>query len=185
MSAPPPNTPRRIARLRYRPVTRSDLDECIGMLPPWLDLDADTRQAMPGLWQQLVDEPSVITAVIEDLALPGERIQAWGQSCTWNDALAVLRKLFPQDAYVELNPKDARAQEISQNEWVVVESRRGRVKARAFISHVVQPGQCFMPMHYARTNQLTFAAFDPYSRQPSYKNCAVRVRRRSDVLDME
>ncbi len=64
--------------LRYRPVTRSDLDECIGMLPPWLDLDADTRQAMPRLWQQLVDEPSVITAVIEDLALPAQRIQAWG-----------------------------------------------------------------------------------------------------------
>jgi anaerobic selenocysteine-containing dehydrogenase len=63
----------------------------------------------------------------------------------------------------------------------VVESRRGQVVARAFVSHVVQPGQCFMPMHYAKTNQLTFASFDPYSRQPSYKNCAVKLRRRSDV----
>lgn len=48
------------------------------MLPPWLGLSAETRQALPRLWQQLVDEPSVITAVIEDLALPVERIQAWG-----------------------------------------------------------------------------------------------------------
>jgi hypothetical protein len=32
-------------------------------------------------------------------------------------------------------------------------------------------------MHYARTNQLTFAAFDPHSRQPAYKACAVSVRR--------
>jgi assimilatory nitrate reductase catalytic subunit len=32
-----------------------------------------------------------------------------------------------------------------------------------------------MPMHDAMTNRLTFAAFDPYSRQPSYKACAVRI----------
>ena len=75
--------------------------------------------------------------------------------------------------------------EIEQNQWVVVESRRGQLTARAFVSHVVQPGQCFIPMHYAKTNQLTFAAFDPYSRQPSYKNCAVRIRRRSDVPGAE
>jgi assimilatory nitrate reductase catalytic subunit len=48
--------------------------------------------------------------------------------------------------------------------------------ARAFVTHGVQPGQVFVPMHYARTNQLTLAAFDPYSRQPAYKACAVTVR---------
>jgi assimilatory nitrate reductase catalytic subunit len=32
-------------------------------------------------------------------------------------------------------------------------------------------------MHYEATNQLTDAVFDPYSKQPSYKACAVRVRR--------
>jgi anaerobic selenocysteine-containing dehydrogenase len=48
---------------------------------------------------------------------------------------------------------------------------------RAFITPVVQPGQLFMPMHHARTNQLTFPAFDPYSRQPSYKASAVCVER--------
>ena len=80
---------------------------------------------------------------------------------------------------------DARDRQISQNEWVVVESRRGRVLARAFVSHVVRPGQCFMPMHYAKVNRLTFPAFDPYSRQPSYKNCAVRLLRKSEVFDLE
>jgi len=32
-----------------------------------------------------------------------------------------------------------------------------------------------MSMHFAETNRLTFADFDPYSRQPAYKNCAVRL----------
>ena len=106
-----------------------------------------------------------------------------GSSSQWHTGTrtnksAVLRKLFPAAPYVEINPEDARKYEVGQNEWVVVESRRGRVEARAFVSQVVQPGQCFMPMHYTRTNQLTFPSFDPYSRQPSYKFCAVRLRRR-------
>jgi len=87
----------------------------------------------------------------------------------------VLRKLYPNVPYVELSPRDATALGISANAWVLVRSQRGQVRARAFISHVVQPGQVFMPMHDATTNLLTFASFDPYSRQPSYKACAVRV----------
>jgi assimilatory nitrate reductase catalytic subunit len=31
-------------------------------------------------------------------------------------------------------------------------------------------------MHYEQTNRLTLAHFDPHSRQPSYKNCAVAIR---------
>lgn len=30
-------------------------------------------------------------------------------------------------------------------------------------------------MHYGLVNQLTFPAFDPHSRLPSYKACAVTV----------
>ena len=63
---------------------------------------------------------------------------------------------------------------------VIVESRRGQVRARAFVSPTVPRGQVFLPMHDAATNRLTFADFDPYSRQPAYKACAVRrpARRR-------
>jgi assimilatory nitrate reductase catalytic subunit len=41
----------------------------------------------------------------------------------------------------------------------------------------VKSGQVFMPMHFSSVNRLTFPAFDPQSRQPSYKACAVRVER--------
>ncbi len=37
-------------------------------------------------------------------------------------------------------------------------------------------GHVFLSMHDSQVNQLTFADFDPYSRQPAYKGCAVRVR---------
>jgi assimilatory nitrate reductase catalytic subunit len=32
-------------------------------------------------------------------------------------------------------------------------------------------------MHLASANLLTFASFDPHSRQPAYKACAVQVER--------
>ena len=88
---------------------------------------------------------------------------------------AVLRKLYPARQYVELNPADARARGISQGAAVWVESQRGRLRAHAFIAPTVQPGQVFIAMHDETTNVLTDAVFDPYSKQPSYKACAVQV----------
>lgn len=88
----------------------------------------------------------------------------------------VLRKLYPEMPFVEMNPQDARELGVSQNEWVRVESQRGFMRAMAFITPCVSVGQLFIPMHYEETNRLTDAVFDPYSRQPSYKACAVRVR---------
>jgi assimilatory nitrate reductase catalytic subunit len=54
------------------------------------------------------------------------------------------------------------------------------MEARAYVTPTVAAGQVFVPMHYAATNRLTYASFDPYSRQPSYKYAAVAVRRLRD-----
>jgi assimilatory nitrate reductase catalytic subunit len=90
---------------------------------------------------------------------------------------AVLRKLYPNNVYVEINPADARRLNIRPHEWVHVESQRGRIEARAFVTHSVPAGQVFVPMHYETVNRLTDAVFDPYSKQPAYKACAVRLRK--------
>lgn len=90
---------------------------------------------------------------------------------------AVLRKLYPERVFVEINPHDAARLGIKPNEQVVIESQRGRLRAAAFLTHAVQPGQVFVPMHYETVNQLTLGTFDPYSSQPAYKACAVRVGR--------
>lgn len=69
----------RVPRLRYRPVMRGDLAECFELLPPWLALDDATARALPRLWESLVDVPSMVTGVMEDLAAPPrQRIQGWG-----------------------------------------------------------------------------------------------------------
>jgi assimilatory nitrate reductase catalytic subunit len=94
---------------------------------------------------------------------------------TRTDKSAVLRKLCPASLYVEVHPSDAARLGIKPGAPVHVSSRRGSVLAVAFVTSTIQPGQVFLPMHYAAVNRLTFPAFDSYSRQPGYKACAVNL----------
>ena len=104
-----------------------------------------------------------------------------GSSSQWHTGTRTskstqLLALAPTDPYVELAPEDAEARGVDAGEEVVVQSQRGSMRARAFVTATVAPGQVFIPMHFAGTNQLTDESFDPYSRQPSYKWAAVEVR---------
>ena len=110
------------------------------------------------------------------LLLTGRGNAAQWHTQTRTAKSAILRQLAPKEAYVEINPDDARREGLRPNGRVVIQSQRGQIVAKAFVTRTVPPGQVFVPMHYAVTNQLTRAHFDPYSRQPSYKNCAVRIR---------
>ena len=110
------------------------------------------------------------------LLLTGRGSAAQWHTQTRTAKSAVLRKLYPARVYVEVNPADAKVRGIVTGDAVQVESRRGRITATAFVTRSVQPGQVFVPMHYEETNRLTDAVFDPYSKQPSYKACAVELR---------
>jgi assimilatory nitrate reductase catalytic subunit len=87
----------------------------------------------------------------------------------------VLRKLYAQELYVEMNPHDATQLAIRTGDLITVRSQRGHLRGRVVVTPAVQPGQLFIPMHYEATNQLTHSIFDPYSHQPAYKACAVAV----------
>ncbi|MEO8213554.1 MAG: nitrate reductase [Myxococcales bacterium] len=105
-----------------------------------------------------------------------------GNSAQWHTQTrtgksAVLRRLAPRGDHIEINPTDARARGIATNDLVTVVSRRAKIAVRAFVTHAVRPGDVFIPMHGPSVNKLTFAAFDPYSRQPAYKACAVNLSR--------
>jgi assimilatory nitrate reductase catalytic subunit len=105
-----------------------------------------------------------------------------GSSAQWHTGSRsnksdVLRKLAPTQPYVEIHPKDAARLGLTDGEVARIASRRGSVTALTVVTPIVRPGEVFMAMHFAVTNQLTFPAFDPHSREPSYKACAVRIER--------
>jgi len=107
--------------------------------------------------------------------LTGRGTSAQWHTNTRTAKSAVLRTLYPAEPYVEIHPNDATRLCLEPNSRVAIISRRARIEITAIVTPTTQPGAVFIPMHYNVTNQLTKAEFDPHSRQPSYKYCAVRL----------
>jgi assimilatory nitrate reductase catalytic subunit len=77
-----------------------------------------------------------------------------------------------------MNPRDGRALRLKPTELVNVVSRRGAIRNLELrLTETIAAGQVFVPFHWAEANanQATQSAFDPISREPNYKQCAVRV----------
>lgn len=83
---------------------------------------------------------------------------------------------------VEIAAVDAATYGIQDKDMVRVQSRRGQITARAFVSTKAFPGTIFVPFHYyeASVNKLTIAALDPVAKIPEYKVCAVRIEKAED-----
>ncbi|MBV8129473.1 MAG: nitrate reductase [Planctomycetaceae bacterium] len=128
------------------------------------------------LFEQPKDLPEPASTSYPFQLLTGRGSAAQWHTQTRTAKSDVLRKLHPRDPYVEIHPVDAKALGLTPGGWVVVESRRGSAVVRAFVTPTIPTGQIFLPMHDGSTNLLTLAVFDPESRQPAYKACAVRIR---------
>ena len=79
-----------------------------------------------------------------------------------------------------MNPRDAEALKLLPHAHVDIVSKRGRTSGVELrITEIIAPGQVFMPFHFAETNinEVTQSAFDPFSREPNYKQCAVRIEK--------
>ena len=148
-------------------------------------LFADGRYFTPDhrarfLFQEPRAMPEAPSKAYPLLLLTGRGSSSQWHTQTRTKRSEVLRRLAPTELYVEISPADAKQLGFEPDELLHVSSQRGKVQARAFVTHAVKAGEVFMPMHYETMNRLTFAAFDPYSRQPSYKACAVRLSKLSD-----
>jgi predicted molibdopterin-dependent oxidoreductase YjgC len=81
------------------------------------------------------------------------------------------------DPYVEINPSDSGNLGIREGDIITVQSRRGELSIKARVTHRVQEGTVFIPMHYreAAANVITNDALDPQVKIPELKVCAVRI----------
>ena len=84
------------------------------------------------------------------------------------------------EPYVELHPLTAKKLNIKAGDPVRVRSRRGEIVVPGKITSAIRPDTVFIPYHWGgkqSANQLTIRAYDPISRIPEYKVCAVQVER--------
>jgi len=127
----------------------------------------------------LFDEPAPLPEPT-DTAFPFLLMTGRASSAQWHtgsrtNKSAVLLKLASRAHGLEINPTDAEPLGIASGSKVIITSRRGEATAIAFVTSIVSPGQIYMGMHSPEVNRLTFPSFDPHSRQPGYKACAVKI----------
>ena len=108
----------------------------------------------------------------------GRTVEHW-HTRTKTAQVDMLNKMVP-NAWLEMNPVDAQRLKLSPHDRVTVVSRRSKVSNLELrITGIVAPGQVFMPFHFSENNSnlVTPGAFDPISREPNFKQCAVRIER--------
>jgi anaerobic selenocysteine-containing dehydrogenase len=139
--------------------------------------DDGRARLLPTQWAPFPEQPNKEYPLILNT---GRTVEHW-HTRTKTGGISILQRLSPR-AWLEMNPVDAQQLSLRPHDRIEVISARGRVsKVELRITEIVAPGQVFLPFHFVESNanQITQSAFDPISREPNYKQCAVRVERSS------
>lgn len=112
------------------------------------------------------------------LILNSGRLLYHYHTATMSRRTKVLRD-FIDEAFVQINPCDARKYGLTNGSKVKIESRRGELETFVRISEEVIEGEVFMPWHFteSQVNRLTRDELDPYSRIAPFKLSAVRIKK--------
>jgi len=126
------------------------------------------------------DDPEPLTSDYP-LRLNTGRIRDQWHTMTRTGYSTRLSSHFPEP-FIDINPSDALACDISKSDLVNVNSAHGCVQLRARLSHSQPPGSVFTPIHWsnqfasnARVDTLISALTDPYSGQPASKSQPVSI----------
>lgn len=128
---------------------------------------------LPIEWEPFADQPDDEFPFVLNT---GRTVEHW-HTRTKTAEVGILERMAPA-AWLEMNPADAGG--LHSHDRVTISSRRGRVDdVELRLTQIIAPGQVFMPFHFFETNvnEVTQEACDPISREPNFKQCAVRVER--------
>jgi assimilatory nitrate reductase catalytic subunit len=106
----------------------------------------------------------------------GRTVEQW-HTRTKTKTISILNDLAPE-AWIEINPVDAKKLEVSNGDRIDISSIRGRINNIIVKeSQNIRTGSIFVPFHYNEQliNTITKAEFDPKSFEPNYKQCAVQL----------
>ncbi len=83
---------------------------------------------------------------------------------------------FSPTPYMEMNPDAAAELNIKHQSYVRIVSRRGDAVVMVQLTQRVPNNMVFVPMHYHEcSNRVSLGLLDPHSRQPAFKQCAIRL----------
>ena len=128
------------------------------------------------VWLEDQQDPQEPTSPEFPLILTTGRILEHWHTMTITGKLEALKEIHPD--FVEIHPVDAARFGIADGAEVTVCSRRGMVTFVALVTNTIRPGVVFTTFHSAKhlINRITHDVFDPFSKQPEYKLCAVSIK---------
>lgn len=106
----------------------------------------------------------------------GRTVEQW-HTRTKTKTIAILNDLSPE-AWIEINPDDAKKLQVKNGERLDISSIRGRINnVIVKESQNIRVGTIFVPFHFNEQliNSITKAEFDPKSYEPNFKQCAVQL----------
>ena len=113
----------------------------------------------------------------------GRTVEQW-HTRTKTRSIDILNDLAPE-AWVDINPEDAKKLKVKSGDRMSLSSPRGRVNDVVVrVTQSVAPGNVFVPFHFNTqlVNALTNESFCPKSGEPNYKQTAIQLHS-SEVPD--
>ena len=111
----------------------------------------------------------------------GRNLYHWHGGTITRRASALLAK--SPELQIAISAEDGERYGVADGEWAGLSSRRGRLEGRITYTEKMRSGEVFVPFVRLRdhaANFLTNSAFDPNSKIPEYKVCAVRIEKLSN-----
>ncbi len=124
-------------------------------------------------WLPMVENESTAFPLILNT---GRTVEQW-HTRTKTKTISILNDLAPE-AWIEINPEDAKELEVKSGDRLSISSRRGRVDDIIVKeSQTIRQGTIFVPFHFNEQliNAITISDFDPKSFEPNFKQCAVQL----------
>jgi Uncharacterized anaerobic dehydrogenase len=88
---------------------------------------------------------------------------------------------FSPTPYMEMSPDAAKPLGIAHGSYARLTTRRGDAVVMVQLTQRVPRNMVFVPFHFHEcVNRLSLGLLDPHSRQPAYKQCAVKVEAVAD-----
>jgi len=145
----------------------------------------DPRLYTDGRFQTVNGKANLIPLpYIENNETPCEKYPFWMNSGrvvehfhtrTKTGKLGNLNKFSPTP-YMEMNPDAARELGVVHQSYVRLVSRRGDAVVMVQLTQRVPQNMVFIPFHFHDcVNRVSLGLLDPHSRQPAFKQCAIKI----------
>lgn len=130
------------------------------------------------IYEKPIKNPAVATEDFPYILNSGRGTVGQWHTQTRTREIEFVKDISMKSAYIFMNFKLAERLNLKRNEDVIISSINGHEsRFKVIPTDSVGENQLFAPIHYMETNFLTPSVFDEYSKEPSYKCTAVRIKK--------